>query len=61
VRYVSYPENTLWRSKADGSEKLQLTYSHLLVVQPHWSPDGKRIAFTGLEPEQAVANLHRSR
>jgi eukaryotic-like serine/threonine-protein kinase len=52
VTYVSYPENTLWRSKADGSDKLQLTYSPLLVVQPHWSPDGKRIAFTGLEPDK---------
>jgi Tol biopolymer transport system component len=52
VTYVSYPENTLWRSKADGSERLQLTYSPLLVVQPHWSPNGKRIAFTGLEPDK---------
>jgi eukaryotic-like serine/threonine-protein kinase len=52
VAYVSYPENTLWRSKADGSERLQLTHSPLLVVQPHWSPDGKRISFTGLEPDK---------
>jgi serine/threonine protein kinase len=26
VAYVSYPEGTLWRSKIDGSERLQLTY-----------------------------------
>ena len=25
VAYVSYPEGTLWRSKADGSQRLQLT------------------------------------
>jgi Tol biopolymer transport system component len=52
VTYVSYPENTLWRSKTDGSERLQLTHSPLLVVQPRWSPDGKQIAFTGLGPDK---------
>ena len=26
VTYVSYPENTLWRSKPDGSARLQLSY-----------------------------------
>jgi eukaryotic-like serine/threonine-protein kinase len=50
--YVSYPENTLWCSKIDGSERRQLTFSPLLVVQPRWSRDGGRIAFTGLEPGQ---------
>ena len=52
VTYVSYPENTLWRRRADGSEAQQLTYPPLLVVQPHWSPDGTRIAFTGIEPDK---------
>ena len=52
VTYVSYPENNLWRARADGSGALQLTNSPLLVVQPHWSPDGKQIAFTGIEPEK---------
>ena len=52
VTYVTYPENNLWRSRPDGSEALQLTYSPLLVVQPHWSPDGSQIAFTGIEPDK---------
>lgn len=52
VTYVSYPENTLWCSKADGSERRQLTFPPLLVVQPRWSRDGTRIAFTALEPGQ---------
>jgi Tol biopolymer transport system component/DNA-binding winged helix-turn-helix (wHTH) protein len=50
VTYVAYPEGTLWRSKADGSERLQLTFPPLYVVQPRWSPDGTRIAFMGQEP-----------
>ena len=50
VVYVSFPEATLWRSKMDGSERLQLTFSPLFAFQPYWSPDGKRIAFMGSEP-----------
>ena len=45
VTYVTYPENTLWRSKVDGSERLQLTFPPLSPMQPRWSPDGTRIAF----------------
>jgi Tol biopolymer transport system component/DNA-binding winged helix-turn-helix (wHTH) protein len=43
--YVSFPEGTLWRSKADGSERLQLTYPPGYAVNPRWSPDGNRIVF----------------
>ncbi len=49
VTYVAYPEYTLWRSKVDGSERLQLTTVDLMVMQPRWSPDGTRIAFKGLK------------
>jgi len=45
VAYVSYPEGTLWRSKLDGSERLQLTYPPIYPVLPRWSPDGKKIVF----------------
>src|SRR5579863_1270287 len=50
VTYVSYPEQTLWRSKLDGSERLQLTYSPLQAALAHWSPDGTQIAFAGTTP-----------
>jgi serine/threonine protein kinase/Tol biopolymer transport system component len=45
VTYVSYREGTLWRSKVDGSERLQLTYPPLYPVLPRWSPDGRKIIF----------------
>jgi Tol biopolymer transport system component len=45
IAYITYPEGALWRSKADGSERLQLTYSPLRPVLPRWSPDGKQIVF----------------
>lgn len=47
--YVSYPEGTLWRSKLDGSERLQLTYPPLHAMLPRWSPDGKKIIFFEFE------------
>jgi Tol biopolymer transport system component len=45
VAYVSFPEGTLWRSKLDGSERLQLTYAPSQAMLPRWSPDGKTILF----------------
>ena len=45
VAYVSFPEGTLWRSKTDGSERLQLTYAPAQALMPRWSSDGKTILF----------------
>jgi serine/threonine protein kinase/Tol biopolymer transport system component len=45
VAYVSYREGSLWRSKIDGSERLQLSYPPMYPVLPRWSPDGKNIIF----------------
>jgi Tol biopolymer transport system component/DNA-binding winged helix-turn-helix (wHTH) protein len=50
ITYVLVPEGTLWRSRVDGSERLQLTISPMRTAMPRWSPDGKRIAFIGLKP-----------
>jgi len=47
VAYISVPEGTLWRSKADGSQRLQLTEPALQAALPRWSPDGKQIVFMG--------------
>jgi dipeptidyl aminopeptidase/acylaminoacyl peptidase len=43
-------DSGLWRSRADGSDRLQLTQPRLLVLLPRWSPDDTRIAFMGRTP-----------
>ena len=50
VAYVAFPDGVLWRSKADGSEKLQLSSPPLYALNPSWSPDGKEIAFRSSQP-----------
>jgi len=53
VAYTAYPEGTLWRSRVDGSDRLQLTSTSSaapkLALWPTWSPDGTRIAFSSLQ------------
>jgi len=51
IAYTAVPEGTLWRSKIDGSERLQLTYTPMDVIVPRWSPDGKQIAFSARLPK----------
>jgi Tol biopolymer transport system component len=50
VTYVTFPENTLWRSRVDGTERLQLSYPPLQANMPRWSPDGSRIVFVASRP-----------
>jgi serine/threonine protein kinase/Tol biopolymer transport system component len=54
VTYISFPEGNLWRSRTDGTEKLQLTTSPLFVTWVSWSPDGRQLAFSATEPGQRV-------
>ena len=46
VTYTTFPESDLWRSKLDGSERLQLTFPPINAHEPRWSPDGEKILFT---------------
>jgi serine/threonine protein kinase/Tol biopolymer transport system component len=53
IAYVSYPDGALWRSRADGSERVQLTFPPASVFLPHWSPDGTQIAYTDTQGGQS--------
>jgi eukaryotic-like serine/threonine-protein kinase len=50
VAYVSFPEGTLWRSRKDGSDRLQLSFPPLYAALPCWSPDGGEIVFDAFQP-----------
>jgi serine/threonine protein kinase/Tol biopolymer transport system component len=47
VTYVSYPDQSLWRMRADGRDRVRITYPPMVTGDPTFSPDGKRIAFFG--------------
>jgi Tol biopolymer transport system component len=57
VAYVSIPDNTLWRSRVDGTERLQLTSPPVIPVFPHWSPDGTLIIYTDTRPSRHKSML----
>jgi Tol biopolymer transport system component len=44
MAYTDYPGRNLWKSKLDGSEKLQLTHSYAVMEQ--WSPDSKWLVYS---------------
>lgn len=46
VAYLSYPDHSVWRSRSDGTERMQLTFPTLEAQYPFISPDGARVAYT---------------
>ena len=60
VAYVTFPDGALWRSKADGSDRLQLTQALMnsAVLFPRWSPDGTEILFYSSAAGR-LANMYR--
>ena len=47
VAWVSVPDGSLWGSAVDGTQRLRLQTPAFQAHLPHWSPDGKQIAFYG--------------
>src|SRR5208337_71593 len=68
MAYVTFPDGALWRSNADGGDRLQRTQlfadsspgtslamgvvSSPYVLNPRWSPDGSEIAYFSQAPGQ---------
>jgi serine/threonine protein kinase/Tol biopolymer transport system component len=50
VAYNDASDGTMWRSKVDGTQKLQLVFPPMSAYLPRWSPDGKQLAFFGHPP-----------
>jgi len=57
VVYVSFPDYNLWRSRADGADRMQLTYPPTRVRYALISPDGKRVVFATDHGKQVLMNL----
>jgi dipeptidyl aminopeptidase/acylaminoacyl peptidase len=49
VAYITYPQQTVWVRDADGKRAIQLTSPPVAARYPHWSPDGRRLAFNAQE------------
>ncbi len=47
VAYTVAADDSLWRSRPDGAERVLLTPAPLRAGKPRWSPDGRWIAFSG--------------
>lgn len=50
VAWLNAADGSLWRSRADGSERVELTTPPLRIFSMKWSPDDKRLALMAEEP-----------
>jgi Tol biopolymer transport system component/DNA-binding winged helix-turn-helix (wHTH) protein len=50
VAWVKEDDGTLWRSRVDGSQRVQLTPRPMRVFMMHWSPGGRKLVLMGREP-----------
>ncbi len=50
VAWVNASDNSLWRSRIDGSERIELTTPPLRIFTMKWSPDNRRLAVMAEEP-----------
>ncbi len=52
IVFTTYPEASVWRSRVDGRDRLQLTFPPMTAGLPRFSPDGTQVVFTALGPER---------
>ena len=45
VAYLSYPNHTVWRSRSDGTDRMQLTFPPQEAKTPFISPDATRVVY----------------
>ena len=50
VAWLNSADGYLWRSRVDGSERIQLTAPPLRIFSMKWSPDNNRLALMAEEP-----------
>ena len=50
IAWLNASDNSLWRSRIDGTERIELTTPPLRIFTMKWSPDDRRLAVMGLEP-----------
>ena len=55
LAFVDFRDGSLWQSRVDGTERVQLSFLSLKTASPRWSPDGTRIAFFGHLPDESTA------
>ena len=50
VAWLNASDGSLWRSRADGKERLELTTPPLRIFSMKWSPDNRQLALMAEEP-----------
>jgi len=50
VAWINASDGSLWRSRIDGSQRIELTTAPLRIFTMKWSPDDKQLALMAEEP-----------
>ena len=50
VAWLNASDDSVWRSRADGSERIELTTPPLRIFSMKWSPDNHTLALMAVEP-----------
>ncbi len=50
VAWIRQDDGSVWRSRSDGTGRLQLTGRPMQVFMMHWSPDARQLVLMGRQP-----------